>query len=216
MLANQSQVTTLIDMFHRGTQLAYRKGEYIIRPGEAPNSVFFIEQGLVKAYDISKYGEDNLLIIRKADEIFPLIWALTGQERNIIYQALDEVRVWRISRPDYLKELRNNPDLLPPLLDMVTEMYRVHSERILTLEYRTVRERITSFLLSMAQRFGRETDHGLVIDVPLRHQDIASSVNASRETTSRELSRMEREGLINTPPLSIIILDADRLRKILG
>lgn len=216
MLAKKSQVTTLINIFHQGTKLAYRKGEFIIRPGEAPSSVFYIEAGLVRAYDISKYGEENLLIIRQADEIFPLIWAITGKERSIIYQAMNDVTVWRISRPDYLKELRNNTTLLPPLLDMVTEMYRLHSERIITLEYRTVRERVASFLLGAADRFGRQADHGIIIDVPLRHQDIASSVNASRETTSRELNRLEREGHISTSPMSITITDIDRLKKILS
>lgn len=215
MLAEQQQVTTFINLFHQGTRLAYKKGEFIIRPGEAPTSVFYIEEGLVKAYDISKYGEENLLIIRKSHEVFPLIWAITGQERHIIYQALDNVTVWRVSRDDYLKELHNNPNLLPPLLDMVTEMYRIHSERIINLEYRTVRERVISFLLTMSQRFGRKVDGGILIDVPLRHQDIASSVNASRETSSRELGRLERQGLISNSQLSILIKDPEKLKALL-
>lgn len=216
MLATQEQVNNLINKFHQGTKLTYRKGEYIIRPGEAPSSVFYIEKGLVKAYDISKYGEENLLIIRKNHEVFPLIWAITGLERDIIYQAMDDVIVWRVSRDDYLKELHGDPSLLPPLLDMVTEMYRIHSERIMNLEYRTVRERVISFLLTMAKRFGRVTDHGVLIEVPLRHQDVASSVNASRETSSRELGRLEREGLIKNNQSTITLCDINRLQALLG
>ena len=81
-------------------------------------------------------------------------------------------------------------------LGMTMEMYRLHSERILNLEYRTVRERVVSFLLTTAQRFGTQTARGIRIDVPLRHQDIASSINATRETTTRELAYLERKGLI--------------------
>jgi CRP/FNR family transcriptional regulator len=216
MLATQAQVTTFISKFHQGTRLSYKKGEYIIRPGEAPASVFYIESGLVKAYDISKYGEENLLIIRKNHEVFPLIWAITGLERSIIYQAMNDVVVWRISRDDYLKELCSNTELLPPLLDMVTEMYRIHSERIINLEYRTVRERVISFLLTMGKRFGKVSNGGIVIEVPLRHQDIASSVNASRETSSRELGRLEREGHIKNDQLTITITDVKKLQALLG
>ena len=215
-MATQSQVTDFIAKFHQGTKLSYKKGEYIIRPGEAPTSVFYIETGLVKAYDISKYGEENLLIIRKNHEVFPLIWAITGLERDIIYQAMNDVVVWRISRDDYLKGLHQDPDMLPPLLDMVTEMYRIHSERIMNLEYRTVRERVISFLLTMAKRFGRVNDGGIIIEVPLRHQDIASSVNASRETTSRELGRLEREGHIKNNQLTITLADVKKLQTLLG
>src|SRR5690606_39032133 len=78
MLASDTQRQQLLTLFHRGTQLRYNKGEFIIRPGEAPPGVFYIQEGLVKAYDITKYGEENLLIIRKSQEIFPLIWAITG------------------------------------------------------------------------------------------------------------------------------------------
>ena len=216
MLADKSQVDAFIDLFHQGTHLHYTKGEYIVRPGESPTNVFYIEKGLVKAFDISKYGEENLLIIRKSHEIFPLISAITGSERDIIYQAMNGVAVWRITLERYLSAIHQNATLLPPLLDMVTEMYRIHSERIINLEYRTVRERTISFLLSMAQRFGVTNNQGVLIDVPLRHQDIASSINASRETTSRELSRLEREGLIKNTQQSMIVTDLKKLQTILS
>jgi len=215
MLASSEHFTSLEKVFRGGTKLTYRRGEYIIRPGENPNGIFFIEEGLVKAFNISKYGEENLLIIRKSQEIFPLIWAITGQEREIIYQAITPTTVRRIDRQTYLNYLHSHPLALEPLLDMVTEMYRIHSERLLNLEYRTVRERLASFLLTMSHRFGEEASDGIKINVPLRHQDIASSINASRETASRELSKMERKGLIKTTHFIITLKDADALAAIL-
>jgi CRP-like cAMP-binding protein len=52
--------------------------------------------------------------------------------------------------------------------------------------------------------------------VPLRHQDIASSINASRETTSRELSALERKGLITSKQSFVILKDIDGLRHIIA
>jgi CRP/FNR family transcriptional regulator len=215
MLASERQVAALVGLFKGGTRLTYRKGEFIIRPGETPSAVFYIDSGLVKAFNITKYGEENLLIIRKEHEIFPLIWAITGQERDIIYQALSPTVVCRISPQEYLSFLHSHPAALPPLLDMVTEMYRIHSERLLNLEYRTVRERLVSFLLTMSGRFGKETKEGLKIDVPLRHQDIASSINASRETASREIAALERKNLILNQGSFIILKDIPTLQAFL-
>lgn len=196
-----------------GVKQTFRKGDFVIRPGDPPHGVFYIYQGLVKAYDITKYNEENLLIIRKQDEIFPLIWAITGKEHNIIYQALAPTVTWKISRKAFLELIKDHPDSLTPLLDMTMEMYRLHGERILTLEYRSVRERIISFLLTMSQRFGKQTDDGLLIEVPLRHQDIASSVNATRETTSRELSALERKGLLENKQSYTLLKDVEALTK---
>lgn len=215
MLATPEQTEALVKLFFEGTKLSYRKGEQIIRPGEQPSGVFYIAEGLVKAYDISKYGEENLLIIRKEHEIFPLIWAITGAERDINYEALEPTVVWRVSREKYLEYLHHPDTHLAPILDMVVENYKLHSERILNLEYRTVRERVISFLLTMATRFGHQTKDGIQIEVPLRHQDIASSINASRETASREMAFLERHNLVTTNQSKVLLKDIEGLRKYL-
>lgn len=212
MLTSDEHNAPLLGLFHRGTHLAYKKGEFIIRPGESPPGIFFIEKGIVKAYDITKYGEENLLVIRQEKEVFPLIWALTGKERQIIYEALSDTTVWRIDRDDFLKLIKDNTEVLGSLLDMTVELYRMHSERIINLEYRTVRERLISFLLTMSQRFGKKTGHGIEITAPLRQQDIASSINATRETTSRELSLLEKKGLIKSNG-KIVLCDVKALRE---
>src|SRR4051812_47800577 len=161
MLANFKQTAELVEVFRSAArELHFRKGDYIIRPGESPTGIFYIYKGLVKAYDITKYGEENLLIIRKEHELFPLIWAITGQERHVIYEALAPTTVWQITREEFTEHMHSHPEALAPLLDMTIEMYRLHSERILNLEYRSVRERIISFLLTMSNRFGEPTDAG--------------------------------------------------------
>ena len=216
MLATLKQMAEFVEVFRRqGVKRTFRKDAFIIRPGETPPGVFYIYQGLVKAYDVTKYNEENLLIIRKEEELFPLIWGITGKERHVVYQALVPTTTWQISRETFLQAVEKRPEALAPLLDMTLEMYRLHSERILNLEYRTVRERIISFLLTMSRRFGKTTADGLLIDVPLRHQDIASSVNATRETTSRELAVLERQGMLSNDHSFITIRDIKKLREFL-
>lgn len=217
MLATLKQMAELVEIFRsKGIKQVYRKGDFIIRPGDTPSGVHYVYQGLVKAYDITKYDEENLLIIRKEDEIFPLIWAITGIERHVIYQALAPTTTLCLSREHFLEYINDRPEALAPIVDLTIEMYRLHSERILNLEYRTVRERIISFLLTMSQRFGKQTPEGLLIEAPLRHQDIASSVNATRETTSRELSALERKGLLVNKQSLILLKDLDALRNYLS
>ena len=215
MLTNDGQIAALVNLFHQGTRLVYEKGEFIIRPGSAPQGVYYILSGLVKAYDITKYGEENLLIIRKPGEIVGLTWAVTGEDRHIIYSTLAKTELLQITREQFTDFIRTNPAAALPLVDMLVDMYRLHSERILNLEYRTVRERLVSFLLSMAKRFGKESPDGIVLEVPLRHQDIASSISATRESVGRELAAFERQGLVGNRQLTITLKDVPRLRKFL-
>lgn len=215
MLANAEESRSLVNLFHTGTKLTYSKGEFIIRPGESPPGVFYIESGLVKAYDITKYGEENLLILRQTGECLGLTWAITGFERQVIYAALAPTTVYLISREMFKTHLQQNPEAAIPVLEMVTDMYRLHSERIMTLEYRTVRERLISFLLTTARRFGEKTPTGTRISVPLKHQDIASSISATRETTSRALAELERKNLLTSEQSYITLIDEQKLLQYL-
>jgi CRP-like cAMP-binding protein len=68
----------------------------------------------------------------------------------------------------------------------------------------------------MTSRFGEEESGGMIIiNVPLKHQDIASSINASRETASRELAFLERKGLIENKQSFIKIKDKQALKAFL-
>ena len=217
MSYNEANQTTFKELFlTSGTLYSYRKGEFIIRPGENASGIFYIESGLVKAYDITKYGEENMLIIRKSGEIFPLIWAITGQDRHIIYEAMVPTAVRLIKKEVFTDFTDNNPDALNALLDMAVEMYRIHSERILNMGYRNVRERLVSFLLTTAGRFGVETADGhTLLNVPLKHQDIGSSISASRETVGREFHALELKGLVKTTDGYITLCDIDGLQDFL-
>ncbi|HUC87590.1 MAG TPA: Crp/Fnr family transcriptional regulator [Candidatus Binatia bacterium] len=213
MLASPESNAALVNLFHEGTKLRYDKGQFVIYPGEASPGVFYIESGLVKAYDITKYGEENLLVIRKPGEVLGLTWAISGQKRSIIYQALLPTTVWQISQATFTSHLKDTPEAALPLIDMLTEMYRGHSQRILNLEYRSVNERLISFLLNTAERFGVETKDGLLIDVPLKHQDIASSINASRESTGRAIIRLEKRGLLTNSQSRFVLHDIPKLQS---
>ena len=217
MTLTQSQKRELLDTFFRShTRIEYKKGETIIRPEDEPGGVFLIEWGYIKAFSITKYGEQNLLSVRGAGSVFPMIWAFTGEHREITYQAMEPTSLWRASRAEYRDFLDRNPDVMPVILDMAIEAYRLHSERVMTLSYRTTRERIMSFLVSNSKRFGIKDKNGdMTIHVPFRQVDIASSVNATRETTSREINNLKRKGLLSMKDHRIVLHDVEALKAAL-
>lgn len=215
MFADKTAHEQLVAFFHTGTKLSYKKGEAIVRVGDAPRGIYLIEEGFVKAYAITKYGEENVLIIRKNEDIFPLIWAFTGLHRDITYEAMNDTVLWRVARSEFLDFLHKNEHVISVLLDASIEAYRLHSERVNNLEYRTVRERLASFLLTNIDRFGVQGEKGIALAAPIRRHDMASSINASRESTSRELAAFARKGYIDLKTPCIEVLRPDKLRELL-
>ncbi len=210
----QREMEQLLAFFTDKRRLTYKKGEAIVRAEDPPGGIFYIHDGFVKAYAITKYGEENLLIIRHKGDIFPLIWAFTNTHREIFYEAMDEVTVYRCSRDELLAYLEAHPHVYKAVLELAIEAYRVHAERVNTLEYRTVRERIVSFLLFLAHHYGKPVATGTMLAIPIRRQDIAASINATRETTSRELNALTKKGLIDQDA-RIILKDIAKLESFL-
>lgn len=215
MLASSTHQELLVDFFRTGKHLTYAKNEHLVGPDESPSGVFYIESGMVKSYDITKYGEENLLIIRKSGELIGLTWAITGELKGVMSTALAPTSVWLVSRERLVDFITQYPEVCAPIIDTLLDMYRLHGERIMTLEYRTVRERLASFLLTMASRFGTTTELGITISAPLKQQDIASSISAARETTSRTLTLMQQQGLISIEQSTITIRDENGLTHII-
>jgi CRP/FNR family transcriptional regulator len=216
MLNHPTKQAKLVSYFKEGVRMAFKKGELLIRPQDSPANIYFIEKGFIKAYSITKYGEENLHVIRKNGEIFPLIWTFTEEHRDVAYEALENVIVWRQPIEEYLDFLEKNPDVTAAVLELAIRAYRTYAERVNTLEYRSVRERVVSFLLSCSRRFGTKLDDGRIrINAPLRQQDIASSINSTRETTSRELTALMRKNLIIIDDRIIVLNDPKKLQSMI-
>jgi CRP/FNR family cyclic AMP-dependent transcriptional regulator len=215
MLATTAQQEALSNFFQAGTRQTYSKGDRLVPPIGVFAGLHYIESGLVKSYDITKYGEQNLLIIRKAGEILGLTHAITETHIDVTNEALAPTVAWFVSNQSFLTFLTKHPEAVLPILETATQMYRLHSERIMTLEYRTVRERLASFLLTTAERFGVRNDGQITVELPLTQQDIASSISATRETTSRTLMQFSQKGLIHMSTARIVLIDPVKLQEII-
>ena len=151
-------------------------------------------------------------IIYGPDMIFPIIWAITGRLRQVFYESMDEVITYRISREDFLTFTNTDPADTRAVLAHAIDMANANADRIDGLEYTHGYSRIVYQLVTLAERHGKPHGSGIVIMAPVKHHDIASSTNCSRETVSRELGRLEKLGLIDYKDHLIILTDIQKLK----
>ena len=213
MSISKSHSESIVSHFSEGSPTHFDKGDILVQGNEAPTGVFFIQSGYVKAYSISHLGQQNLLLIHGANEIMPLPWALDGpQKLGVFYEAMSEVTVSKTSK-DYLRvSMGVNSWLTEQILRQLVNTFTVYAQRIQSLGYRLPRERVIACLLDLATRFGRDLSHGTVIEAPITHQDIADSINMTRETASRVLELLTKEGLLTQTDHLFIIKDERKLQ----
>lgn len=213
MTISKTHSESIVSHFSEGSLENFKKNDILVQGNEAPTSVFFIQSGYVKAYSISQAGQQNLLLIHGAHEIMPLPWALDGPQKiGVFYQAMSDVAVSKTSK-DYLRAaMGTNSWLAEQVLRQLVNTFTVYAQRIQSLGYRLPRERVIACLLDLETRFGNHINQGTVIEAPITHQDIADSINMSRETASRVLEQLIKEGLITQTEHLFVIKNESKLQ----
>lgn len=198
MILNKNYNESILAYFRIGSAKSYVKDEIIIQGAGEPEAVYLIQKGYVKAYSLSRLGQEDLLLIQGMNEILPLPWALDGEQKlGVFYQAMSDVTVLSTKKSDLRTATGGNTWLAEQILSQLVNTFTVYAQRIQSLGFRLPRERVTSTLLDLATRFGEKTVGGTVIQAPITHQDIADSTNMARETASRAVNELTKTGFVS-------------------
>lgn len=203
----------ITEFFRKQKSREYKKGQLILRADDTPNGVYFIEKGYVKVYSLTENGTEKDKNYYKPGEIFPLIWTFSNIKKNVYFEAVDDVVVKRLPRQEFLDFIKTDKKILLDIINRITLILNVYSDRIDTLGYTKTYTRLISLLLSLSKRYGKKYGKNIVLEVPLGHREIANSIAMTRETASRELETLTKKGIISQKGHLIVIKDIKKLKK---
>ncbi len=203
--------------FGDGVIKYFSKDETIINGFDGPQGVYLIKKGFVKAYTLTKSGQENLLLIHDVGEFIPLIWALDGvHTEGLYYQAMSDVTVLKTSKEKLRSAMEENTRLSQEVLKQSVNIITAYAQRVETLGLRTARERLIAELLNLTEMFGKPHGSEVLIEAPLTHQDIANSINMTRETATRALGQLFDEGLVKQVDHMFTVRRIDKLEDASG
>ena len=204
---------SIIAHFSDGITMKFTNGETIINGIEEPNGVFLIQEGFIKAFSVSGEGHGYLLLIHQPGDFIPLPWALDGAHTTgLYYQAIQNVTVIRTSKERLRTALGTDAWLSQEIMRQTINILTTYTKRIQTLEFRSTRGRLISELLNLSERFGEKHGKQILINAPITHQDLSDSINMNRETASRALEKLFKEGLLGQINHLFTILDLPKLQ----
>ena len=215
MQSNNQLQEELAGYFEKGRLLKFDKDEIVMRSREQPRGVYMIQRGFIKVYSIDDSGKENLHLIYKSGEIFPLIWAFKGLPRNVFYQALAPSRLWLLPTDEFRELAATSHSASQALVRQLVNQFHILTERLENLEYNSAADRVVYRLVFMAGRFGVKNGKQVIIDAPITHQIIADATNLVRETVSRQIELLEKQNLLEHKGRKIVIKDIGKLRALL-
>lgn len=211
-----SDVTDKIQrFFSKYPKHTYPKGQILVFAGEAPEHVFYLTKGRVRQYDLSYRGDEIIVNVFKPPAFFPMSWAINRTPNSFFFKTELETELHIIPPDDAVKFLEDNPDVT---LDLLGRVYRGADGllgRMVHLMSGTARSRLWYELIIECRRTGEQREDGTYI-LNLTETDLAARSGLSRETISREIHKLKKQGIVDIKNKSIIITDVAGLEETLG
>lgn len=176
---------------------SYRKGETIIREGSPSMGFTVIQQGSAKAYRITGDGREQILYIFPTYDYFGARFLFTEEVVPYSVEALEDSQVCILSKKLLMTLLAEHPPVAIELIEAMANRMRRLELVIQSMGGRNADMRIASLLLEFIDTYGKKTERGFEVKLPLSREGIANYLGIARETLSRKLTQMEEDGIIS-------------------
>ena len=183
----------------------YEAGQMILLEASEGEQCFFVTEGSVKITRLSKEGREVILAILNDGDFFGEMSLLDGESRSANVIALDDTKVLTLNRNDFLLVIKEYPKIAIQLLKEMALRLRKSDRQIASLSLSDAEKRIALCILRIAEEQGViQKGHVSIPKAPIQ-QDIANMSGTSRETVSRALKLLEKEGFIQRNGRELLI-----------
>lgn len=193
----------------------FSTGELLFSEGEPCKGLHIIARGKVRIFKTSLSGREQVLAVNAENESVAELPVFDGGPYPASALAIEETEIAFISRRDFHAYCMEHPEVALKVLSVVGSRLRQLVGIIEELSFTTIRQRLISALIKLAQSAGRETARGIEFMLPGSHQELANQLGTVRELISRNLMRLQAEGLLEVDARQIVVKDLKGLASLL-
>ena len=177
---------------------SFGRGEVLVLAGAPSRRVGVVLSGELEAYRPGPEGARVPITRVEPGGVFGDVLAATACEVLLVpYEQL----LLSDGSPAHQRVLQN-------LVRTISDKYFLLSRRVDLLVLKSLRAKVCAYLLNESERAG-----SLTFSIPFSRVQLADYLNCDRSALSRELSLMQKDGLLDTFKSSFKLLDPDALKQ---
>ena len=199
----------------RTVRKLFSTGELLFSEGEPCNGLHIVSHGKVRIFKTSVSGREQVLAVEGPGGSVAELPVFDGGPYPASVVALEDTEIAYISRRDFHAFCMEHPEVALKMLAVVGARLRRLVGIIEELSFSTIRQRLASTLLKLAQTEGKKTARGVEFRLPGSHQEMANQLGTVRELISRNLMRLQAEGLLEVDARQVVVKDMDGLAALL-
>jgi len=202
----------LASLARRTVPRRHPAGELIFHAGDPCAGLYIIESGLVKIFKTALSGREQVLAIDGPGSTIAELPVFDGGPYPASASAVQDTTLLFVSKQDFHSLCLEHPEIALKMLRSMGRRLRGLVSIIEELSFTTVRHRLAAMLLRLSKT-GQRAPDGIRVVLPASNQELAAQIGTVRELVSRNMSRLQAEGIIRLDGRTVVIPDLRRLEE---
>ncbi len=195
------------------SRVRVRKGEMLVRAGEAFTALYAVRSGTCKSVLVTPDGQEQIVDCHIAGDIVGTDGVATGTHDCSI-AALEDSELCVLPFEHLEALARTNKEFQRNLHALLSREIRRERKTMLMLGTMRAEQRLAAFLLDLAERYAARGYSASEVVLRMTREDIGRHLGMKLETVSRLFSRFDQEGLIRVHGREVKLIDRAALRQL--
>ncbi len=190
--------------------LKFKKGEIILKQGNQPSHIAFLQSGIVKFNFENEYKKNTILSVVSAPKI--LGGANLFYKDNNLFSiiAIEDCEVMLLESIVLLDLLKNNGKFAVAIFQVASEMFKKSVFNFISLANKHKEGRIADIILYLSEN----VYHSNSFNLSLTRKELAEFACCSQENVIMTLSRWQNEKIIKVSGKHFEIKKIEKLKQI--
>ena len=204
------EVESLGNMCH---ERKIMKQQFIFHEGDNAEHLFIIKRGIIKILKHSESGKNLTIRLVLPGGLTGEVSLFDKKPYPASAQAVEDSIVYELSRQDHLTFAEIHPAVSLSIIGALVQRLRESYTIMQGLATEHIGKRVAMTLLKLAETAGHKEGGNIRLTLRLSRQDIAEMRGCTKESVSRVMAQLKREGIIKPESGIILILAPERLRS---
>jgi CRP/FNR family transcriptional regulator, cyclic AMP receptor protein len=204
------------DLRASGRERHYDTNLALFHEGDDAGSVIVLLAGRAKITVLSSSDREVIVAVRGPGDLLGELAALIDAPRSATVVTIEQVDALIVSGSAFAAFLERNPRVALAILRIVADRLLYAEVQEVQFATHDVVGRVAHRLAELTERYGVASAEGIVLDVPLSQEELASWTGASREAVNKALQVLRSLHMIETGRRRLTVLDAEGLRRLAG
>ncbi|MGG0716482.1 Crp/Fnr family transcriptional regulator [Robertmurraya massiliosenegalensis] len=192
----------------------YKAGTILFNERDSVDHIFILLRGSVALGRVHMKGKEFILKILSGEELIIEYQLFKPQAKYHFYaKTFTDCEMLMIKRADFEDFVHSNQLVLNALSSWLSTRYLKAQMKCQDLMMNGKKGGLYSILIRLCNSYGVMTDEGILIDLPLTHQELANFTYGTREVIQRMLKELREKDVISYNQQKLTIKNINYLKE---